>query len=61
MAFDDCSKLANILPNTLNCNNIGDIGQSDDGALQVRIISETLGELCQFFSIGEIFSSRVCE
>jgi len=35
VAFDNCSKLANILPDTLNYNHTGDIKETNDGALEV--------------------------
>jgi len=61
MAFDNRSKLANILPNRLNFNDIGDIGDIEGGALEVRIVCEALAELCQFFSVGDFLNSRVRE
>lgn len=61
MAFDNCSKLANILLDTLDCNDFRDIEETDGSALEVRVVCPALAELGQFFSIGEIRSSRVCE
>lgn len=58
VAFDNCPKLANIFLDTLSRNDTRDIHEANIGALEVRVVYESLAERFQFFGIGDILRRR---